>query len=1006
MPASLRWEPRRLTLLRARLSGPSATDRPAEASGVVQVLIEKVQSFGGRVEEVSPTGLVAAFGIEPVEDAPTRAALAAMAIQRAEERARREDTERFTVRVGIHTGQFLVGKVTGAAVIDLEAKRQAGIILEALIERAEPNTIRVTDVAARFLERRFDLALEPGPGESFGLAGRERTSLGLQGQMARFVGRDDDVELLQNRLTSMLRGHGQVVGITGEPGIGKSRLLFEFRQRLMGEQVRYLEGRCVSYASNVPYLPVLDILQDHCGVMDADSPETVADKVHRTLEELALPADEEAPFLLHLLGVKSGTEAIDRLDPEILKAKTFGALRELSLAASRQRPLVLAVEDLHWIDTMSEDYFASLVESLAGAPILLLVTYRSGYRPPWIERSYATHVALQPLSPPDSLTMVRSVLPQERLSDPLTRTIVEKAEGNPFFLEELARAVGEQGDSAIPDTIQAVLLARIDRLPPEEKLLLQSAAVIGKDVPFTLLRAVAELSEEELRRRLLRLQRGEFIYETSLFPDLGYTFKHALTHEVAYGNLLPERRRALHARIVEAIEQLYPGRLTDQVDGLAYHAFRGEVWGKAVTYLRQAGTKAAVRSAHREAVVLFREALGAIERLPQDRQPLEEAIDLRFDLVGSLYPLGELDAISGHLHEAEALAITLDDQCRLGRASAYLSTWLWRRGDQDRAAESGRRALAIAHELGDFGLEVWANLRLGQVYYVMGNYPVAMDFLRKVVDALQGDLIHERFGMILGTPSVISRMWLVSCLVERGEFAEGIALAEEAIRLTHPGSHTFDAIAAYGGLGFVYLRQGQFQQAIPPIEQAHELCRELHVTLLLPEVAPWLGYAYVLSGRVDQGLSLLEQAVEQATSMRMMVRLALRLAFLGEAYLEAGRRNQAIELARRALDLAREHQERGHEAWALRLLAEIASRRDPPAIGEAEAFFAESIALAKQLGMRPLLAWCFLGLGRLYRNAGEAVKAREHLTRADALFSAMEMGLGRQQSQAELTEMG
>ncbi|HEY5868632.1 MAG TPA: hypothetical protein VI542_24245, partial [Candidatus Tectomicrobia bacterium] len=424
-------------------------------------------------------------------------------------------------------------------------------------------------------------------------------------------------------------------------------------------------------------LPVLDLLRHLCGITDADDPATLAAKVHRCLEDTGGDLNDDAPYLLHLLGVSEDTARLASLSPQTLKTRTFTTLQQLCIQRSRQRPLVLAVEDLHWIDPTSEAWLASLVESLALTPLLLLTTYRPGYRPLWTDKSYATQLALTRLTPEASRAVVESVPQTTPLSDALRREIVGKAAGNPFFLEELTRAVVAHADRhatlVIPDTVQAVLAARLDQLPPEEKRLLQTAAVIGMNVPVPVLQAVAELPDDVLSRSLAHLQAVEFLHETRRVPEREYTFKHALTHEVAYGSLLQERRRALHVRILAALEALSADRLAEQVDRLAHHAMRGEVWDKAVTYGRQAGVRAVERSALREAAEAFEQALAALQQLPDGRATREQAIDLRFDLRNALHPLHEERRLLTHLRQAETLAEALGDQRRLGHLAGYLS---------------------------------------------------------------------------------------------------------------------------------------------------------------------------------------------------------------------------------------------------------------------------------------------------------------------------------------------
>jgi predicted ATPase len=387
-------------------------------------------------------------------------------------------------------------------------------------------------------------------------------------------------------------GQGQVVAIVAEAGGGKSRLLYEFRQRLAGRRVTYLEGRCLSYGHTMPYHPIIDLLRNNCGITDADGPETIAGKVQGALHEVGLDVEASAPYLLQLLGVKEGTERLAVLTSEAIKTRTFETLRQMSLHGSQQRPLIIEIEDLHWCDNTSEDCLTWLVESVAGAAILLLLTYRPGYRPPWLDKSYATQIALRHLAPQESVTVVRSARQHHALPEHLEQMIIAKAEGNPFFLEELTRAVLDHADMAIPDTIQGVLMARIDRLLEAPKRLLQTAAVLGREVSPPLLEAVWD-GARPLEPLLLALTRQEFLFARTSDEGPVYVFKHALTQEVAYESLLTTRRQALHAAAGQALETLYAPRLEDAYERLAYHYARTDNVAKAVAYLTRVAEKAA-----------------------------------------------------------------------------------------------------------------------------------------------------------------------------------------------------------------------------------------------------------------------------------------------------------------------------------------------------------------------------------------------------------------------------
>lgn len=409
----------------------------------------------------------------------------------------------------------------------------------------------------------------------------------------------------------------------------------------------------------------------------------------------------------------------------------------------------------------------------------------------------------------------------------------------------------------VPATVQTVLAARIDRLPAEEKHLLQSASVIGTDVPFPLLHAIAELSEEDLRRILAYLQAAEFLYERTLFPDLEYTFRHALNHQVVYWSMPQERKNILHERVVQAIERLYPDRLSEQVERLAHYASLREIWDKALFFLWQAGSKAAARSAHPEAVAFFERALESMKHLPQSRERMEQAIGLRFDLRNSLFPLGDHGRILERLHEAEGIAGSVVDQRRLGWTACCMAHCLRKVGEHHRAIDSGRRALASATVLGDFTLQLDTDCYLGQAFYLLGSYRQAMEHLEMGVESLEGGVLHESFGLP-SRPSVFSRTWLAWCHAERGEFADGIVRAEEAVRIAEAANHPYSVGVASYGVGGLCLRKGDLPKAILALERGLDLCQAGRLLVLFVVTAVHLGYAYALIGRVADALSLLE----------------------------------------------------------------------------------------------------------------------------------------------------
>jgi tetratricopeptide (TPR) repeat protein len=453
------------------------------------------------------------------------------------------------------------------------------------------------------------------------------------------------------------------------------------------------------------------------------------------------------------------------------------------------------------------------------------------------------------------------------------------------------------------------------------------------------------------------------------------------------------------------MEELYADRLAEQVERLAHHALRGEVWDKAVAACQQAGTRAMTHSAYHEAVTYFEQALSSLQRLPASPDAHAQAIDLRLDLRRALYPLGEIERIFVCSQEAQTLAEALGDHHRLGWVTAYLLAHFVAVGEPDHAFVAGQSALAIAADLGEVGLTVVAQHHLGTVYRNLGDYRRAVEYFRKNVACLHGELVHEHFGLP-GLASVLSRSHLVYNLTECGDFAEGKVPAEEGVRIAEAADHPYSRVLMYLCVGNRSLRQGDLQQAIPVLERALDLAQMAHVRVLVPFVASILGAAYALAGRIAEALPLLEQAVEQAIAMRHMREHALRLAWLGEAYLLAGRLDEAYTQAQHALDFSRAHQERGHEAYALRLLGEFHARREPPEVEPAATHYRQALALAEELGMRPLQAHCHLSLGTLYTRTDQREQAHAELSMAIGLYRAMDMHFWLPQAEAALAKTG
>jgi len=1042
--SALEGERKQVTVLFADLKGSMEllADRdPEEARSildpVLELMMNAVHEYEGTVNQVMGDGIMALFGAPvALEDHAVRACLAGLRMQEAARRhadtlARNSDSASVRIRVGLNSGEVVVRAIGSDLHMDYTAVGQTTHLAARMEQTAEPGSILMTAETSR-LAAGYIQARSLGPMSVKGLAepvevhevvgvGDTRTRLqvsALRG-FTRLVGRQAEMELLPTALASAAAGQGQVVAFVGEAGLGKSRMFWEFTHSHHARDWLILEARSVSYGKATTYLPVIELLKAYFQIDDSDEPSSVRAKVTSKLRTLDPALETAIVPVLAILHLRTDDQHWAALDPSQRRHRMLEAVKRLLIRQSEARPLLLVFEDLHWIDSETQALLDGLIQILERARVLLLVNYRPEYRHAWSHTPYFKEVRIEPLPHQSAEELLATLLGDDPTLTPLKQLLIERTAGNPFFLEESVRSfvetetlTGERGahrlvkpltSVQVPATVQSLLAARIDRLSLELKGLLQSAAVIGKDVPLALLRSVADLADDELRRGLDDLQAAELLYETSLVPEPEYTFKHALTYEVAYASLLQARRRALHSRIVQAIEQRSANRLTEHVERLAHHAYRGQVWDKAVTYLRQAGAKAQERSAHREALTFLDEALEALRHLSETSDAREQEIDVRLELRGSLYPLGEFEKMLTYLREAEAMASEISDARRLGLVWVHIGEYFRQTGQFAEARRLAQQALILGDKLQDVPLQLYARHYLGLACHALGDYRRASELLRAVVQSPQGVR-----GTVVGcwdAYKAINLAWLARCLAELGEFEEGVGAGRQAVAIAEGIDSPYSLAAACIGLGYISLVRGDVDGAVPVLERACSVARDANIALFRPQATRLLGGAYLLAGRLDEGVALVKAAADEVEARRLLMQHATVLALLGEACLSANRVDEASAAAQRALALARERGQRGDEAVALRMLAD-ASASGSSEVEQSEHHYLAAIALARDLEMRPLLARGHLGIGRLYLRAGDRVRAEDHLLRATRLFVAMDMPFWFQEVVTSLSELG
>jgi len=963
-------------------------------NGFFELAMAEVHRYEGTINQFLGDGFMALFGAPLAhEDDARRAVRAAVAIRRAlRDRgsyARLGPGAALTVRIGVNTGLVVVGSIGDNLRMDYTAVGDTTNVAARLQQAASPGEIVIAEATARLV--RSDLRLAAAGALSvkgrsepvvaykvLGLAPpRSAFEHAAERAFGRFVGRDEALHRLGAVLAAAQAGAGRLVRVVGEAGSGKSRLVYELRRTLGGAELTTLEARCRSYGAAIPYLPILDLVRGQCGIEELDAPDVVTDKVRTTLATLGIDAAERTPFLLRLLGVKDDGGTLDDLALEVVHARTIDALRLMLLEGSRRRPLLVVLEDLHWIDDASEGYLGTLVEGLAASPILMVVTHRPDWQPRWPAPPCAEAIVLAPLSQADSLTLVEDIVARPRLPEALLRVILDRASGNPLFLEELARAVAEQGDlvamRSVPDTLRAVLGARLDRLPDALKRLLQIAAVLGREFPRRLLETVWD-GPGSVAAHLAELARLDFVHELTAGDDPTYAFNHALTQEVAYEGLLTPHRAALHETAAVALEAASGASVERESERLAYHWTRTPRADKAVEALSRVAARAMAAYANAEAVAALREAEIHAARLTTD----SDRVTLRLMLERSQaqFLTGQIQEGLDELRARADLVERVGDSSLTAQYHFRLASALGVLGDGPRSIEEAERALDEARRAGDVATEGKAQYILSRESFWSGDLRTGIEHGRHAVALL------ERTG---------ERWWL--------------AMAHWARALS-------------------YVLLGRFDEALDSVTWTQTIADKLRDPRLASQAAWTRGWIYATRGDWATGVEAGRRAVELAPDEMSR---AVAEGFLGNIYIEKGETALALPLLERATAIVHRLRFRQLEGWFTMLQAyvhavtgdnaragELTARGEEivrgisfaPAtvearlvdavvaqarhdLGAAERALGEALTLAEQIGARFIVAQVHLALAKLAGARGDQAALARHVRPAHAELQAL-----------------
>lgn len=1012
---ALEGERKQVTVLFADMKGSMEllADRdPEEARKLLDPVLERmmqaVHHYEGTVNQVMGDGIMALFGAPLAhEDHAVRACYAALRMQetvrRYTEELRSAHGVEVQIRVGLNSGEVVVRSIGSDLRMDYSAVGQTTHLAARMEQLATPGTIRLT-AGTLALAEGYVAVKSIGPIPVKGLAqpvevyeltgaGEARTRLQVSRArgLSRFVGRDLEMEQLRHAAEQSRAGRGQVVAVVGEPGVGKSRLYYEFLQSHHAREFLVLESGSVSYGKATPFLPLADLLRSYFMINARDDVRRIRVKVTGGLLTVDEALKDAIPVALWLLDALPEDSPFLRLEPAERRRQTFAALKRMLLREIEGRPLLLVFEDLHWIDNETQAFLDGFMESVPASRVLLAVNYRPEYRHAWASKTYYRQLRVDPLPPQSAEDLLAGLLGNDPSLASLRPLLIARTEGRPLFLEESVRMLVETGALAgergayrlvraveslqVPATVQAILASRIDRLEPEDKRLLQAAAVIGTHVPFAVLLAVAAIDEDSLRRGLARLQAAEFMYEARLFPELEFAFKHALTHEVAYSGVLQERRQALHRAAVDAIERIYADRLAEQIERLAHHAANAPASEKAVRYLREAGSKSVGRSANREALAYLERALSILDALPLAENDLGERLKILMALGQALIGLKGAQA-----REVEAnyrAALELID--RLGaEESRFPVLWnLWyvsfTRADYPAALDAAERLMATAEQSGDNNQKMEGHHALWPTLTAMGRPLQALAHTRQGLAMYSPDGDAANLYMYGGhDPGVCGRIHIALACWLAGFPARALRERDEALRLARQIDHPLTTTMMLFYTGTVLYLSGDRDGAGAEFERDYVLAKE-------HGFSRWIDLSaiprHLHSGVGAEALAEMRGWLDSTRAASW--HLAVSACALAELLAKAGRAVEGASLLRafgaRSLSHCLGPEILRLEA-ALLLRAEIANHI------ETEAKFRRAIDLARGQDSRSLELRAATDLARLLMAQNRREEARNTLT--------------------------
>ncbi len=994
--------------------------------GCFKILMEEIHRFEGTINQFTGDGVMALFGAPLAhEDHAQRACSAALSVQAAladyGKQILTEFNMDFRMRIGLNSGPVVVGAIGDDLRMDYTAVGDTTNLAARMESMADPGGVLLSESTHRQVRTYFECESlgevevkgKKEPQKIFKLI---RTS-GIQSRLAasqakgfiNYIGRKQEMAALEKAFDKVRAGSGQVVGIVGEAGIGKSRFIFEMHNRL-DVQTRILETRCLQYKSNIPFVPIREFFSSCFDIGKGESEKEIDDKLIAGVTGLDPDLLPSVPAFRHFLSIRAGDDQWETLEPREKREKIFESLRNLFIRISQDRPLVMVVDDIQWLDKTSEDFLGYFIDWISNTPVLLLLLYRQEYEHYWGDKPFYNQISIPPLSCDESREFICAILDTDKLSAELESFIFTRTSGNPLFIEELANTLIEDKTIVkekglwqlknhtallhVPETLQGIIAGRMDRLGDNTKTTIQMASVIGRSFGFTLLQRLTGM-DDAIKTYLLKLRNLEFINEKTLFPELAYIFKNMITREVAYNSLLINHRKEIHGHIGQAIEEMYPDQIEAFYEILAFHFSKSDSHDRAIHYLKASGDKAIQNHAAFEAFEFYKKALTCLQQYRNGQEtdtPSDKTeLSILHAMISPMIILNFPGRSMGILEQGVAMSKRLNDQKSLIRFYSNTGYLHSVRGQHKQGIRFADKAFKQAVEIADLTAMAQTSPDLCVAHSVAGHYAKVIDITTIMIHAIRkaGREKDNFSGPAIVYPTFYAMSGYSMAML--GKFDQGIANCRYALEETKETKNLFTKSLCRNFTGMTHVLRGDWAKAKSDLSRLLKDLAQIKFIQIQAIAKGGLGLTLAYVGEPEKGSVLAQEGLAMFEAEGIRWQVSNLQFYLGVCAYKSNDIETALSWLNQSVATARQNDEIDFQGKAMIWLGRIMGKAVDADFSDAKQHIQDGLKILNRLKIKPEIAMAHLFLGELYAGAGQTKKTGSDLKKAESLFSGMGM---------------